>query len=143
VRAKLAPLLLAGWLAVILWLTVLPDAGPMREDNWRPLLSVRRLLVASQRSGPLGPAAQVWAFNIAGNLILFLPVGCLAYLSLRGWRWGRAAAAAAALLFSLALSGAIETYHFLIPQRSADVDDVIFNLLGAVCGLALGRWREP
>ncbi|HEX9636812.1 MAG TPA: VanZ family protein [Acidobacteriota bacterium] len=134
--------LLAAWLALILLLTLLPDPGPAREINLSPLLSVRRLILASHNSGVLGRAARVWIYNIAGNLLLFLPVGLLSFVSLRGLRVGRSAAAAGAALFSLALSLAIELYHFSIPQRTADIDDVIFNLLGAAGGVALALWRD-
>jgi hypothetical protein len=125
-----------------LLLTLLPEAGPVREDNLAPLRSVQRLSHAVHRSGLFGHAARIWAFNIAGNLLLFLPVGWLAYWSLRVRRRSRWLAAGGAGLLSLTLSVAIEAYHFNIPQRTADVDDVIFNLVGAACGIGLGWWRE-
>ena len=70
-----------------------------------------------------------WLSQAIGNLLLLLPVGLVGPLVLP-WlnRWWRV------LLVALALSACIETAQLFIPDRSADVDDVMLNAFGALLG---------
>jgi glycopeptide antibiotics resistance protein len=82
--------------------------------------------------------------NAAGNVLLFLPLGFvlpLVFKRLRTWQ---------AVLIAIALSSSIELAQYFTrawgSNRSADVNDVILNVLGACLGLALVsllRWRQP
>jgi len=72
---------------------------------------------------------QVGTLNILGNAVMFLPAGLLAPMAL-GWGIGRVTAAACAL------SVAIEIVQLAL-GRSADVDDVILNTVGAALGAAV------
>jgi glycopeptide antibiotics resistance protein len=69
---------------------------------------------------------------MVGNLLLLLPVGLLGPVVLP-WmdRWLRV------LVASLALSTAIELAQLGISDRSADVDDVLLNVAGAILGYAV------
>jgi glycopeptide antibiotics resistance protein len=121
------------WIAVILVITLWPDPNPQRGLNLVPLRSVERLFVLLRLEGYQGAGAQVWALNILGNLLLFLPVGWLLFHQLRARR------ALGVILASLALSLAIELYQLRSAQRTADIDDVIFNLTGALLGMGCAR----
>ena len=72
---------------------------------------------------------QVGTLNILGNAVMFLPAGLLAPMAL-GCGIGRVTAAACAL------SVAIEIVQLAL-GRSADVDDVILNTVGAALGAAV------
>jgi glycopeptide antibiotics resistance protein len=70
-----------------------------------------------------------WVSQAIGNLLLLLPVGLFGPLALP-WldRWWRV------LLAALLISACIETAQLWIPERSADVDDVMVNAAGALLG---------
>jgi glycopeptide antibiotics resistance protein len=72
--------------------------------------------------------------NALGNLGLLLPLGLLGPIALPALgRWWRV------LLASLVISVGIEVGQLWIPDRSADVDDVILNAAGALLGYV--AWR--
>ena len=75
-----------------------------------------------------------WMRNALGNIGLLLPLGLLGPIALPALdRWWRIA------LLALAYSAAIEISQLWIPDRSADIDDVIVNVVGALLGFAM--WR--
>ena len=71
-------------------------------------------------------------FNLLGNVGMFLPFGLSAALLWRGWTWRRALAA------GLAITSFIECWQVLV-GRCFDIDDIILNALGVLCGFLLGR----
>ena len=71
-------------------------------------------------------------FNIAGNIIMFLPFGFFAALLWRGVGWKQA------LLLGLGITCFIECWQLLV-GRTSDIDDIIQNTLGVFCGWLL--WR--
>ena len=73
--------------------------------------------------------SELGMLNLAGNVLMFVPVGLIAPLALR-WGVGRVVTCA------FALSVAIEGIQ-LVLGRSSDVDDVILNTLGALIGAAI------
>jgi len=70
-----------------------------------------------------------------GNVVVFIPVGSsFAALVREGSRWRAFKLAVAG---GLALSLLIETIQLALPTRATDVDDLIFNSVGAALGAAL------
>lgn len=65
--------------------------------------------------------------NVIGNLCLFIPIGFLLPLASKKASFKRL------ITFVLPLILVIEAAQFYV-GRSADIDDVILNLLGALCG---------
>jgi glycopeptide antibiotics resistance protein len=125
----LATLVLAPWLIGGLVLTLQPAhplPGQVVEDNLVPFHTLSVYLAN------LG--SWFWMRNLLGNLLLLLPLGLLGPIALPALdRWWRIALVA--LLFSVA----IELIQLAVPDRSADVDDVVVNLAGALLGY--GAWR--
>jgi len=73
-----------------------------------------------------------WIGQWVGNLLLLLPVGLLGPVAFPGMdRWWRV------LVTALMLSSAIELAQLWIPDRSADVDDLLVNVVGALLGYAI------
>ena len=69
--------------------------------------------------------------QFAANVVLFIPIGLLVALILpRRWRWLVAPGV-------LAVSAAIEGVQALLPNRHADLGDVIANTAGGLVGLAI------
>ena len=120
-------LLLAVWLVGGLFLTlspVYPAPGQVVEPNFIPLRTIG-IYLANLDSG-------FWLRNLVGNLVLLLPVGLIGPIVFP-WmdRWWRVLPAA------VALSLAIEVAQLWVPDRSADVDDLLLNVVGAMLGYAM------
>ena len=100
-------------------------------------------LTCSSAALPSGSTGHSFCVrNARGNLLLFLPLGILLPLV---WKrlpfWG-------GVRIAIALSVSIETLQYLSRtwgvNRTADVNDVVLNVLGACLGLMLVhllRWR--
>ena len=74
--------------------------------------------------------------NFLGNLAVFVPLGFFPALLFRGANWRRSA------LVGFGTSLLVEVGQYFV-MRTTDIDDVILNTLGALCGfwlyLLLGR----
>ncbi|MDP9271511.1 MAG: VanZ family protein [Chloroflexota bacterium] len=120
----LASLVLAAWLIGGLVLTLQPAhplPGQVVDDNLVPFHTLRIYL------DNLGSA--FWMRNLFGNLGLLFPLGLLGPITLPSLdRWWRVA------LLALVYSATIELIQLLVPDRSADIDDVIVNVTGALGG---------
>jgi glycopeptide antibiotics resistance protein len=124
-----AATLLAGWLVFGLVMTLQPvDPAPGQVvDNNFVLFRTIQIYLANLES-------PFWVGQLIGNLLLLLPVGLLgpiALPALNGW--------ARVLVVAVVLSVAIELAQLQIPNRSADVDDMLVNVVGALIGYALFR----
>lgn len=76
--------------------------------------------------------------NLAGNIILFLPLGLL-YPLIRKKRVGFREI----FLVSLGTTVLIESLQYLfLSSRRADIDDIILNLLGGIIGYGLYKWMN-
>ena len=120
----LATLLLAVWLIGGLVLTLQP-AHPLPaqvvDDNLIPFHTLR--IYWDNLGSPF------WMRNLFGNLGLLFPLGLLGPIALPVLgRWWRLA------LVAILYSATIEFTQLFIPDRSADVDDVIVNVFGAMLG---------
>lgn len=75
-------------------------------------------------------------YTLLGNIVMFLPFGFLPPLLWRGYTWKRALAA------GVCVTGFIECWQLLV-GRAFDIDDLMLNTLGTLCGFrlwqALGR----
>jgi glycopeptide antibiotics resistance protein len=123
----LAGLGLAPWLTAGLLFALLPAnpaPGQVVDHNFVPFETIA-IWVANPDSG-------FWIRQMVGNLLLLLPVGLLGPVALP-WldRWWRV------LLAAFALSLAIELAQLWIPDRAADVDDLLLNIAGAALGYAM------
>lgn len=140
-----------GWLvaagfsvAVVLALTLWPDDLPA-STNLKPLEHHGRALRAlfGGEGVDRGLLLRYLATDVLGNLALFLPVGVT--VAGAAGRRSPVTRLIAAGVCGLVLSSVIETLQLGIPGRASDVDDVIFNGVGAVVGAAVyavvARWR--
>lgn len=78
-------------------------------------------------------------FDSLGNVAFFVPFGVLAFILFSHCRRPVFLTAAA----GAALSLAIETSQFAFSLGRTDVDDLIFNALGALVGAAIARACGP
>ena len=120
-------------------LTLTPNRNSRLRAEDRPGIELRPDLVTltcSEASLPGAPNARTFCVqNAAGNVMLFFPLGILlplVWMRLRFWR---------GIQIAIALSIGIELLQYSSrawgSYRSADVNDVVLNGLGAFLGLAL------
>jgi glycopeptide antibiotics resistance protein len=92
-------------------------------------------LTCSSATLPRGSTARAFCLhNTRGNVMLFFPLGILIPLVWRHLRFW------SGIQIAIALSSSIELVQYVSRawiNRSADVNDVILNVLGASLGLAL------
>lgn len=123
--------------AAVLWITLRPEplAGVATGTNLKPLEHHGRALQALLRE-PANRNVILYYLvsDVLGNVLLFLPLGVV----VAGALGGRAPVhrLAGALGSGLLLSTAVEVTQLLVPGRATDVDDVIFNAVGALVGAA-------
>ncbi len=138
--------LVAAGLAVaaVLVLTLRPRELPT-SVNLEPLEHhgrALRALVNGSSNGPL--LLRYLATDVLGNLVLFAPFGLSVAGAAGGWRPVSRLVLVGGC--ALVLSVAIELIQLGVPGRASDVDDVIFNVAGAVVGAAvyavIARRRE-
>ncbi|WP_151640993.1 VanZ family protein [Corynebacterium sp. 11A] len=77
--------------------------------------------------------------NVAGNVVLFAPLGFVLVLLLRG----RTYPVRTATLLSFALSLGIEIAQYVLRLGYSDIDDLLYNALGAVLGAWLATVSPP
>jgi len=74
---------------------------------------------------------NIWIENLAGNIILFIPIGVFLPLLHRSFlRFWKLLVVCILLLFT------VELLQMLLRVGSFDVDDIILNTIGAMIGLA-------
>lgn len=125
----ISTLFLGAWLLGTLAFTLRaahPLPGQVVTDNLIPFATVRIYLA--------NPESSFWQSQAVGNVLLLLPIGLFGPLALP-WlgRWWRV------LLVAALFSGCIELTQLAIPDRAADVDDVLLNVIGAWLGYLLLR----
>lgn len=125
---------LAGYTAVIVALTTL-KAFFRIGYLWEPSRQRAREL----RLVPLDDAfSGSWfkpLFEYGGNLAFFVPLGVLLFVGVRDVR--------KATLLGLGLSAAVEAAQYVFALGRTDIDDLLFNTLGALLGAAFARWCGP
>lgn len=72
----------------------------------------------------------VLLYTLLGNVIMFLPFGFFPALLWRGCTWKRV------LVTGLCVTGFIECWQLLV-GRAFDIDDLMLNTLGTLCGFWL------
>jgi glycopeptide antibiotics resistance protein len=80
-------------------------------------------------------SARFLVIDVAGNVAVFVPIG-LALAGALGHTLGRGRLWLVVAL-CMALSIGIELVQLTIPSRATDVDDVLFNTIGAAVGALL------
>ncbi len=129
-------LLVAVVVAWLLWLTLRPDSTS-NTINLVPLAEHGSALACLVNSGCFFQRQAFWflLIDVAGNTLVMIPAGfglAGALHRANPWQTIRRIALAGFLL-----SLVIESIQLAIPSRATDVDDLIFNSLGAVLGALL------
>ena len=112
-------------------------SDPYREDlkeyansavNLVPFKTIRNYWYMVRQYG-IGGGNRIWWRNLVGNLVLFLPMGCLLPLLFPVFH-----TFFRTVLFTLFLVLCVEGVQLLTFTGSCDIDDVILNMAGCVAG---------
>ena len=102
-----------------------PYWGSGYSYNVMPFETIKHFIVNRHRMN-----TSIWIENLAGNIILFIPIGVLLPLLHRSFlRFWKLVAACVLLFFT------VELLQMLLRVGSFDVDDIILNTFGAMIGL--------
>ncbi len=127
-RLQLKLLLGTAYIAALVQITVLRGG-----IDWQKVVGGARGLPQIVPFGTIREliAGGAWdlIYNIAGNLLWFMPLGLLL---------GKGGVLRTVLL-GIALSAAIEISQYILVTGFTDVDDIIFNALGSLLGWVLYR----
>jgi len=117
-----------AYLALLLKLIVFKHSSnaAMLGENFIPLATIDMYLAGK-------PNWDLAIQNLAGNIILFVPLGFLLPIMYQQITWTRI------LLVGIALSLGFELLQLALRIGSFDVDDIILNVLGVLFGLAVFR----
>ena len=127
---------------LLLLATVVYFAALLQITVWRSGVNLREALVSCQRlptqmellkttRSQLRAGWRWGLYHIGGNLCWFVPMGVLLPLLNRRWSFG------GTVLAGMLLSISIETLQWLLRTGVTDIDDVLFNTLGAALGWIL------
>ncbi len=78
---------------------------------------------------------------IIGNILLFVPWGFLTFIALYSVERPTVQTYVLTILLGFTFTIAIEAWQYFLPSRVADINDVIWNTLGAIVGAILGHMR--
>ena len=108
--------------------------------NLVPLKTIRNYWFMVEQYGING-GNRIWWQNLAGNLVLFLPMGCLLPFLFRFFR-----SFIRTVLFVTVLVICVEVLQLLTFTGSCDIDDLILNMIGCVAGYLIYKllfsWRK-
>lgn len=131
------------WCAALFWLFCGGMAVLTLLPRWVPA-SLRDVLHGYRWNAAGYPFFQMGTVNLRpfqtlydmfifwGNIAVFIPVGFFTALLWRGYTWRRS------LVTGLCVTGFIECWQLFI-GRAFDIDDLLLNTLGVLCGYWL--WR--
>jgi VanZ family protein len=128
-------LLVGATTSWLLWVTLRPDGYfspkpvnliPMAEHGWALACLIKNSCLSQRR------ALWFLLIDVVGNIVVFVPLGFGLAGALRQAKLGPTIWLAGLAGFTLSLI--IELTQLIVPSRSTDIDDLIFNTLGALIG---------
>ncbi len=78
---------------------------------------------------------------IIANVLLFVPWGFLMFISLYTMERPTVQTYVLTFLLGLTFSCAIEAWQYFLPDRVADINDIIWNSVGTIAGAILAHMR--
>lgn len=131
--------LLLVYTALVLAGTLLVEGRSGVVTNLVPFDDLARLRVSAGKAGVLSSRFVLGLLGLVGNLVMFAIWGFLAWKFVDGRGRARWRNHAEVVFFGLVFSVGIETVQFFLPTRAADVNDVFWNVVGALLGALLAH----
>nr|WP_312579868.1 VanZ family protein [Sedimentibacter sp.] len=124
-RHRIILFMLGIYLTIIFSVTVSPVYGFLiKIPDWKSVNIIPFRVLTTMASNPL---------NFLGNIIMFIPYGCLLVLFSK-----KCQKIYITTLTGAKLSFLIEVFQ-LFSSRGSDIDDIILNTIGTICGYCIGK----
>ena len=140
---RFGKLLFLLYIVFLFWFLLFSDwygrGGEMREYHYNLELfrEIRRFWTYREQLGFLAFA------NLAGNVLIFVPFGFFMPMASRSWN----RSFFLTVFYSFGISFFVEVFQLLTKVGSFDVDDMLLNTAGGLCGYILpklqsGEWKR-
>jgi glycopeptide antibiotics resistance protein len=139
VGKKTEALLLIGYTAVLLTVTLLVKGGSGVRTNLAPFDDISRIVLRAGHGGVLSNAFVYAVVGIVGNLAMFALWAFLLWTFLDGPGRTPARNHVDVILVGVLFSLGIESIQLFLPTRAADINDVFWNVLGTIAGSAFAH----
>lgn len=141
IRKPLTVLLLLATTIAIVWITVWMAGRSYENFDPIPFDDLRYLAkLVEQRPISTHILALIVVPMIA-NVLLFVPWGFFTFITLYSVERPTLQTYVLTILLGLTFTLGIEAWQYFLPSRVADVNDVIWNTVGAILGALLGHAR--
>jgi len=102
-----------------------------------------RLLAERMRQGPIPtPLLVALITPMVLNILLFIPWGFLMFIALYTEKRPTTQVYLLTVLIAMLFSSAVEAWQYFLPTRVTDVNDIIWNGVGALVGAFFGHLRK-
>ncbi len=141
IRRSVTVILLIAATAAIIGLTISISGKSYTKVDPIPFEGIRHVWYRLGHSTVSTTILALVVMPILGNVLLFLPWGFLMFITLYSAERPTVQTYVLTILLGFSFSLAIEAYQYFLPSRVADINDVIWNTVGAIVGAMLGHAR--
>jgi VanZ family protein len=117
-------------------------SGKAYAAETHPIREILARLFGSGRGPVSRDAVLAFLMPVIANILLFVPWGCLMFLSLDGRLRSRRWAYAVTILGAVVFAASLLIWQQTLPTRVTSWPDMLANALGAFAGAALGHARK-
>jgi glycopeptide antibiotics resistance protein len=142
VRRPVTILLLLAVTTLIILTTVWMSGKSYSKVDPVPFEDIRHLSNRIARHPVTTHILSVIIVPIIANVLLFVPWGFLMFIALYTVNRPTLQTYVLTVLLGFTFTCAIEGWQYFLPDRVADINDIIWNTTGALLGAILGHLRE-
>lgn len=141
VRRPVTILLLLIVTVSILGLTIASKGKSYSKVDPIPFEDLRHLAHSLERRPVSTQIFAVIVMPVVANILLFVPWGFLMFIALYTVDRPTIQSYVLTILLGLTFTITVEAVQYFLPDRVADVNDIIWNTVGTVLGALLGHAR--
>ena len=142
IKRPVTILLLMVVTILIILVTVWMSGKSYAKVDPKPFEDIRHLSHSIARHPVSTHILAVIIVPIIANVLLFVPWGFLLFIALYTVNRPTLQTYVLTLLLGFTFTCAIEGWQYFLPDRVADVNDIIWNTTGTLLGTLLGHMRE-
>jgi glycopeptide antibiotics resistance protein len=142
IRRPITILLLLAITILIVLTTVWMSGKSYAKVDPLPFEDIRHLSNRIARHPVSTHIVAVIIVPIIANVLLFVPWGFLMFITLYNVDRPTLQTYVLTVLLGFTFTCAIEGWQYFLPDRVADINDIIWNTTGALLGAILGHLRE-
>ena len=142
IRKPVTILLLLAVTAGICIATLWASGKSYSKIDPLPFEDIRHMANRLQHSMVSTRVLAIVLVPIVANVLLFVPWGFLMFITLYTIERPTVQTYVLTVLLGFTLTCAIEAWQYFLPSRVADINDIIWNTVGAFIGAIFGHLRE-